>query len=169
MDRIPVMTKFILIICILFIECGIYTFSGSTIPGHLKTVNIPLFKNQSLQPDIAETITSELTKNIQQNNLLKPVANNSDATINGKVIKYGNNPDYYGSNENRDVNVSSYAVQIQVEVEFLDNKKDKELYPKMVITEEGIYDFKTETEKLGQQRAIEKIVNKIMQNSMQSW
>ena len=169
MDRVYLIMKYMLMVSILFFGCGIYTFSGSTIPGHLKTVNIPLFKNQSLQPDIAETITSELTKKIQQNNLLKPVANNSDATINGIVIKYDNQPDIYGSNENREVNVNSYAVQIQVEVEFLDNKKDKELYPKMIITEEGIYNFKSETEKQGQKRAIEKIINKIMQNSMQSW
>lgn len=153
----------------LFFGCGIYTFSGSTLPGHLKTVNIPLFINESLQPDIAEKLTNEVTQKIQQNNLLKPVPKSSDASILGRVIRYDNRPYTYGSTEIREVDINSYAVVITIEVEFLDNKKDKELYPKMTITEEGVYDFKTETEERGQKIAIEKIVNQIMQNSMQSW
>ncbi|NLW33526.1 MAG: hypothetical protein GXY77_18925, partial [Fibrobacter sp.] len=35
----------------LFNSCGIYTFSGSTLPTYLKTVDIPLFMNESMEPD----------------------------------------------------------------------------------------------------------------------
>jgi len=156
------------ICCVVCIGCGVYTFSGSTLPGHLKTVDIPLFINQSLQPGVAENITAELNQHIQQSNLLKPVSQNSDATFNGKVLSYKNHPYTYGSESVREVDVSSYSVTISVEVEFYDNKKDKVLY-KGVITEEGIYDFETETEEEGKRKAIEKIVDQIMQNSVQSW
>ena len=156
------------LLCISLIGCGVYTFSGSTLPSHLKTVDIPLFTNQSLQPGVAEDITAKLNTKVQEDNLLKPVSQNSDATINGKVLSYDNQPYTYGSESVRNVDVSSYSVKISVEVEFLDNKKDKTIY-KGVITEEGIYNFENETEEDGKKRAVEKIIDKIMQNSVQSW
>lgn len=137
-------------------------------PSHLKTVDIPLFTNQSLQPGVAEDITAKLNSKVQEDNLLKPVSQNSDATITGKVLSYDNRPYTYGSKSVRNVDVSSYSVKISVEVEFLDNKKDKTIY-KGVITEEGIYDFEKETEEVGKERVVEKIIDKIMQNSVQSW
>ena len=155
-------------LCISFVGCGVYTFSGSTLPSHLKTVDIPLFTNKSLQPGVAEDITAKLNSKVQEDNLLKPVSQNSDATIIGKVLSYDNRPYTYGSKSVRNVDVSSYSVKISVEVEFLDNKKDKTIY-KGVITEEGIYDFEGETEEVGKERAVEKIIDKIMQNSVQSW
>ena len=156
------------LLCVSFVGCGVYTFSGSTLPSHLKTVDIPLFTNQSLQPGVAEDITAKLNSKVQEDNLLKPVSQNSDATITGKVLSYDNRPYTYGSKSVRNVDVSSYSVKISVEVEFLDNKKDKTIY-KGVITEEGIYDFEGETEEVGKKRAVEKIIDKIMQNSVQSW
>ncbi len=157
-----------ILICILNTGCGVYTFSGSTLPGHLKTVDIPLFINQSLQPGVAEEITTELNREILENNLLKPVSQNSDATFNGKILSYKNHPYTYGSESVRQVNVTSYSVTISVDIEFYDNKKDKTLY-KGVITEEGIYDFESETEEDGKKRAVKKIIDQIMQNSVQSW
>ncbi len=156
------------LLCVSFVGCGVYTFSGSTLPSHLKTVDIPLFTNKSLQPGVAEDITAKLNSKVQEDNLLKPVSQNSDATITGKVLSYDNRPYTYGSKSVRNVDVSSYSVKISVEVEFLDNKKDKTIY-KGVITEEGIYDFEKETEEVGKERAVEKIIDKIMQNSVQSW
>lgn len=156
------------IVCIVFLKCGVYTFSGSTLPSYLKTVTIPLFINKSLQPEVAEYITSELSKKIEDDNILRPVSRDGDAIIEGKVLTYTNKPHIYDSKSFRDVDVSSYAVTISVEIEFMDNKKDKALY-KGTVTEEGIYDFEKETEEDGRRRAIEKIINKILQKSIQSW
>jgi len=161
-------TCLFLVTAFLLAGCGIYTFSGSTLPSHLKTVDIPLFKNQSLQPGVAEQITADLNQKVQQTNLLKPVSQNSDATILGKVVSYENRPYTYGTKSFRNVDVSSYSVKISVEIEFLDNKKDKTIY-KGIITEEGIYDFKTESEEAGKKRAVERILDQILQNSVQSW
>lgn len=152
----------------LFAGCGVYTFKGSTLPNHLKTVDIPLFINESLQPGVAEYITDELQKNIQDNNVLETVPNEGDATINGKVLSYKNHPYTYDSESARQVTVEEYSVTISIEVEFLDNKKDKVLY-KGIITQDGIYEFGSETEEDGKNRAIKKITDQIIQNSVQSW
>lgn len=159
---------FLMIITTIICGCGVYTFSGSTLPSYLKTVDIPLFINQSLQPGVAEKLTDDLSKEILSSNLLKPVSQNSDATIFGKVLSYNNHPYTYGTQSRRNVNVSTYAVTISVEIDFYDNKKDKSLY-KGRIQEDGIYDFNNQNEQNGKEIAIKKIIEKIMQNSVQSW
>jgi hypothetical protein len=148
--------------------CGVYTFSGSTLPAHLKTIDIPLFVNESMQPDVAEAITTKLTQSVAQQNLLKNIARNGDATINGKVLSYTNQPYTYGSQGYRDVNVSQYVVTIKVDVKFWDNKKDQAIY-QGIVTGEGIYDFTAQTETDGRALAVSKIVDQIIQNSVQGW
>lgn len=148
--------------------CGVYTFSGSTLPSYLKTVEIPLFVNQSLQPNIADDITQALTTEIVSTNLLRPVSQNGDAEITGKVVVYNNTPYTFGTSSVREVSVDQYIVRVTVEVDFRDMKKDDSLYKGTVIGE-GIYDFRTQTEQDGRTKAIRDAVQKILQNSIQSW
>jgi hypothetical protein len=148
--------------------CGIYTFSGSSLPGHLKTLDIPLFVNQSLQPDVAEAITAELTRRVSSQNLLKNVTRGGDATINGKVLSYTNQPYTFGSTGYRDVNVSQYVVTIKVDISFWDNKKNEAIYAG-IVTGEGIYEFATKTEQDGRATAIANVIDQVLQNSVQGW
>jgi hypothetical protein len=148
--------------------CGVYTFSGSTLPGHLKTVDIPLFVNQSLQPEVAERITEELTKAVLSANLLRIVSADGDATIAGTVRRYENEEYTFDIKQARSADVEEYVVRIVIDVAFVDNKKDEALY-KGVITAEGIYSAATESEEDGQRRAVQDAVERILQNSVQSW
>ncbi len=162
--------KYILLLLLLLFNagCGIYTFSGSTLPSHLKSVDIPLFVNNCDEPGVAEDITEMLNQKVRNDKLLTPVSTGSDATISGRVTFYKDQPYDYTSEELRKVDVESYEVKITVEVEFVDNVKDDVIY-KGTITENGIYDFKSENETIGRERAIQKIIDQVMQNSIQSW
>jgi hypothetical protein len=155
------------LVCIAW-NCGIYTFNGSTLPAHLKTVDIPLFTNTSLQSGIAEELTAKLSQQVLSTNLLRIVTSQGDATINGHVTNYSNEPRTYGSTGFRSVTISEYVVKISVEVEFRDNKKNAPLF-KGTITGEGVYDFSKGTEAQGRETAEKDVVEQILQNSLQSW
>jgi hypothetical protein len=148
--------------------CGVYTFSGSTLPGHLNSLDIPLFDNRSLEPSVAELITEAVAREVETTNLLRIVVNDGDATLTGTVTSYSNHPYTYGVEGFRDVDVSEYAVKIRVSVQFFDNITNESLY-KGTVYGEGIYDFNEENEETGRQRAIDDIVEQIIQNSVQSW
>jgi hypothetical protein len=148
--------------------CGVYTFNGSSLPGHLKTVDIPLLANQSLEPAVAEEITTELTKKVLGGNLLKIVSTGGDATINGTVRSYENKEYFYDIKQTRTADVSDYIVRIIVEINFTDNKKNAALY-KGTITGQGIYKMATEKETDGRRRAVADVVEQVMQNSVQGW
>jgi hypothetical protein len=148
--------------------CGVYTFNGSTLPSYIKTIDIPLFKNASLEPEIAEEITSEVSKKVVSDNLLRVITDRGDATLHGEVSKYTNEPYTYGTTETRKVNVDQYIVRITADVDFLDNKKDKSMF-KGPVTGEGIYNFSTEQESTGRTKAVSDLVRKILEKSVQSW
>ncbi len=148
--------------------CGFYTFSGSTLPPYLETVDVPLFVNQSLQPGVAEDVTTEVISLVRRTNLLDNVLERGDATLTGTVVNYVNEPYTYNTPGARQVDVEQYAVKITVEVIFLDNKQNEPLYEGAIVGE-GIYDFDTETEETGRRKAIQDIAEQIMQNSVQSW
>jgi len=148
--------------------CGVYTFSGSTLPGHLKTVDIPLFANQTMEPAVAEQITTELTSQVLGANLLRPVTGRGDASINGVVTGYSNAEYHYDIRRERMVNVTEYMVSVTVTVEFADNRKSDTLY-KGTLTGQGIYAFATEKEEDGRKRAVDDLVRQILEHSVQSW
>lgn len=148
--------------------CGIYTFSGSSLPGYLKTADVPLFVNESLRAGVAEEVTQEVNTRVGSSGLLRVVASGGDATISGRVLSYANQPYTYDTKAPRQADVSEYAVRIAAEVVFSDNKKGKPIY-KGTIVGEGIYDFKTETEDIGRAKAVKDLSEQIVQNSVQGW
>ena len=158
----------VLVAALLFAGCGIYTFSGSSLPSHLKTVDIPLFENQSMEPDIAEEITQELNTQILSGNLLRIVQSEGDATVAGSITSYLHEPYTFGASATRQVAVDQYIVKITANVDFTDNVKNVPLFEGS-ITGEGIYDFQKETEETGREKAIKDIVQRILQSSLQSW
>ncbi|MFW5775386.1 MAG: LPS assembly lipoprotein LptE [Chitinivibrionales bacterium] len=150
------------------VGCGVYTFSGSTLPQYLKSVDIPLFVNKSLQPDIAEQITEQVNAEVLESNLLRIVSEDGDATLQGAVLSYSNDPYTYESEDVRAVDVEEYVVNIRVQIEFIDNVKNEPLF-EGIVEGEGVYDFENETEEIGRERAIDDIVEQVLNQSVQGW
>jgi hypothetical protein len=131
-------------------------------------VEITLFSNQSLEPNVADEITLALSNQVVSGNLLKVVQRDGDAVINGAVTAYSNTPYTYGASDTRQVSVQQYVVRVAAQVEFLDKKKDETIY-KGAVTGEGIYDLQTQQEQDGKQAAIKELVRRVMENSVQGW
>lgn len=161
-------TLIALIVFGLVYGCGFYTFKATSLPPHLKSVDIPLLVNQSMEPDVADEITRELNRQILIDNLLRIVTTEGDATIRGTVTSYVHEPYAYGASSTRQVDVKLYVVKIVADVEFYDNVKDAPIF-KEAVTGQGIYDFDKQTEDDGRKKAVLDIVQRIIQNSMQGW
>ena len=159
------MRLFVLLFTLLFTAC-IYTFSGSTLPSNLKTIEIPLFENTALVQGAAERITEVLSQKVTRERLTL-VARNGDAIIRGNVISYKNTAsDYVGGRDNLEIKLSS--VEIIADIQFFDNRNGREIYRGRIISV-GNYDFATESEEDGRTRAIEDLTEKILQNSIKGW
>jgi hypothetical protein len=149
-----------------FTGCGIYSFSGSTLPSNVKTIEIPLFENLALVSGAAERITEVLSQKITRERL-SPVARNGDAIIRGTVVSYTNTAsDFTGTRD--DLTVLQSSVEIVADIIFFDNRNGREIYRGRVISV-GHYDFTNENELDGRDRAIDDLTERILMNSIRSW
>jgi hypothetical protein len=153
-------------VSIICLNCGIYSMSGSTLPLHIKTVELPVFGNSTLEPGIDDEVTAELAREIMKSQL-RPANRDADATIGGTVTRYSHRPHTFGAG-GADVSVELYIVQISADVKFYDNKKDQIIY-EGTVSGEGTYDFGSEEERIGREKAVKNLVEKIIQNSVQMW
>ncbi|MCD6116014.1 LptE family protein [bacterium] len=102
--------------------CGIYSFSGSTIPSNIKTVGIPLFENNTPEFGIDQQITDALIEAISADNTLKIAdTRNADSILKGTILQITDRAGQYDANEN----ASSYRITINIKVSFEDVKKRK--------------------------------------------
>ena len=159
---IPGFVFFMCLISLTFSRCGIYSFSGSTLPSHIKTIAVPLFQNQTQEFGIDQQITDAVINAINQDNTLKIAGmQQCDAILRGTIQQITEQAGQYDQNEN----ASSFRVTLTVKVSFEDVKKKNVLWEE-TWREWGSYSGSREE---GLQEAMEKISTNIVNRSVSGW
>ena len=159
--------KFLLILSFLpiLLSCGVYTFSPSAI-GDIKTVGIPLFDNQTTESGLREMLTDQLSQAFVSDNIVKIAPQNqADGIIKGTVTNYLREAYTYSQAEA----VSQYKCTITVSVEFTNRRSDKVIWADKSLSNWGLYDSATESEDIGKQRAVAKLVEDIVNKTVKGW
>ncbi|MDP6457259.1 MAG: LptE family protein [Candidatus Marinimicrobia bacterium] len=116
----------ITIITMLWLACGIYSFTGS-IPPHIKSISIPLFVNETAEFGVAESITDEVTNTFLEENILKVVQGDlSDSQLKGTIKKVNDSPYTYSETEE----VLEYRFSVTIQVEWFDVSREETLLKK---------------------------------------
>ena len=112
---------FYFVILALSSGCGLYSFSGSSIPKSAQTVHIKETQNNTLlsNPELAQLITESLNNYILTETNLKTSTQNPDLLFAGKITKYTVNP----ISINAQNNASQNRLMIEVEMSY-ENKTD---------------------------------------------
>lgn len=124
------MKKYIYIGCILVTlivaGCGFYSMAGS-IPPHIKSISIPLVKNQTAEFGVAEEITDNIIEVFNEENILRIVdLSGADSILNGIIIKLDDAPYTFNSAEA----VSEYRITIAMDIVWYDVANDVDLLNK---------------------------------------
>jgi hypothetical protein len=148
------------------LSCGIYTVSPSAL-GNLRTVAIPLFDNQSTESGLRELLTDKLSQAFVTDNTLKVVPEQqADGVLRGTVISYAREPYTYSKSEV----VSEYKSTVTVKVQFVNRRSQKVIWEESNMSNWGTYDAaKGETEDDGKNRAIDKLVEDILNKTVKGW
>ncbi len=142
--------------------CGIYTFSGSTLPSHIKTVAVPLFEDKTTEFGIDQKFTDGLIDAIIEDNTLKIAdPRSADALVRGTIIRIEDRAGQYNAQET----ASDYRVNISIKVAFEDVKKRKILWEE-TWTEWGSY---TDDREEGIDEAVEKLSTEILNRTVSGW
>ncbi|MBR6454681.1 MAG: hypothetical protein IKS97_08940 [Fibrobacter sp.] len=147
---------------------GCYSFTASTLPSHIKTVNIHEVEDKTLDPVLANNIHTAVVDMFKRNaGGVRLVNEDANADFKITLLNYTNKPENYNSNSD----VETYRVTIRVEVKFYDNVKERIIYESKSLSADGVYDVQAnETEdRHGQTRAIEKLQDLIVSNALAKW
>ncbi len=101
----------------LFSACGVYSFTGASIPDGAETIRIPLIDNKAsiVVPSLAQTITEKLQDRCANETPLNLTNSNEDILLSGKVTKYESRPQAAAGTDRAALN----ELVIAVEMEFL--------------------------------------------------
>jgi len=156
---------------ILAANCGYYSFSGSTLPGHIKTVAVPTFGNRTSEFGVPEDLTDALIEEFTKDNTLKVADRRSaDSMIHGEITNIRDQAGAYNQNEQ----VSEIKVYVTVNVAFDDLKKNQTFWDEQ-ITQWGTYNPDlapgqgNTTRQEAIQEAIGKIVTEIINKTISNW
>ncbi len=112
---------------VLVSACGVYSFSGATIPDHLQTIAIPLVEDNSVNALTAldEQFTEMLLQRfVRQTRLrLETTETDADALLRVRIDRYANVPASVGGDERATLN----RVTLAATVTYRDQTNDTDL------------------------------------------
>tara|TARA_B100000767_G_scaffold266622_1_gene284240 strand:- start:618 stop:1112 length:495 start_codon:yes stop_codon:yes gene_type:complete len=116
-----------ILLCISLTSCGIYSFTGASIPKEAKSISVDYFNNKAatVQPSLSQVFTERL-KDIflEQTNLILS-ENEADLNFKGYISKYQIKPIAIKANETAGQNRLTIAVKV-IYVNSLDPKNNFE-------------------------------------------
>ncbi len=146
-----------------------YSFTGASVPSHLKTVAIPLVDDQSGfgAAGLREKFTTELTNLfIQDNSLEVADRTTADCMLEGVIMSVSDAPSVVGQGEQ----VSKRRITISVKCVFQDLKLRKKVWEK-TLSNWGDYDSGggVSQREAGIQEAIKKLTEDILLETVSGW
>lgn len=103
--------------------CG-YSTRGS-LPDHIKTVAVPIFKNRTLEPGVESAITSGVVNAFSSGGRVKVVPlDEAAAVLQGEVVGYSLD----GLSFDTNANVRAYRLRLVLNVEFRDVRRSAMLW-----------------------------------------
>ncbi len=108
---------------------GCYSFTGSSVPPHLKTIGIALFDDQSGsgEPALREKLTNKLIDRFRQDNSLQVAdRTRADSIIEGSIVSMPDQPQVVATGET----VTKRRLTLTVKVRYQDTKLKKTVFDK---------------------------------------
>jgi hypothetical protein len=172
MIRIPLLLVVLAASCAALGGCGAYSFSGSTLPGHIKTVAVPLMENRTDRGDLTTALADLLVEAILDDNKLRVASGDAaDSVIEGTFLEYRRTPFTFDAAEN----VETYKIEITIEARFVDVRKNEVIWEEKRLYQWSTYNFAgvggqpAEVEVDGILRVLVKLANDIMNRTVQGW
>lgn len=114
----------LLVLALVLVTGCTYSFNPSSVPSHLKTLEIPVVDNRTLEVELAEQLTADLIDRFVKDNTLRVVQGDADAILEGDILSYENRVFGFNAEERAD----EYVVIMVVQMTFRDRVKSKELW-----------------------------------------
>ncbi len=152
--------------------CMKYSFTGA-VPTHLKTVAVPLVKNQTAEYGVVERLTDALVSRIQRDNSLKIADQGSaDAILRGTLVRVEDVPyTYSGQEQPSSFQVNDYRLTLVLKIEYFDQTKNEVIW-NQEFRNWGTYTHTTgapDEREVGFEGAITKVADDVVNQMVSGW
>lgn len=149
-----------------------YGFKGGGLPSTIRTVAVLPFENLTPEPILTQEITRAVREAVESRLGLRPSGEEqADAVVKGTIQRY--DPDlpltFAGQPQTNRVEVTKRMVQITVNVRILNQREGKVLWERNGLVVQGEYDTTGEKEAGGRRKALEKLINDIVEGAQSQW
>jgi len=157
------------LLSVLLLQGCFYSFTGSSVPSHLKTVAIPLFDDQSGsgEPGLRERLTNRLVEKFRQDNSLEIADKiHADSILEGVIVSMPDQPQTVEQGET----VTKRRVTVTVKASYQDMKIRKKVWEKQ-FSEWGDYPIGggPAQRAIGIDAAIDKLAEDILLDTVSGW
>jgi hypothetical protein len=160
--------RFLLSSTLILAACMPYGFAGGGLPAHVRTIAVLPFENQTatpeLQREVFEVLRAQLYRRLGLRDATEAKAN---ALVRGTIQRYETDVPIGYSADNAATTTARRMLQISVDVEVIDQVSGKTLWQRKGLVAQGQYEERGEAQ--GRQKAIERIVNDIVQGAQSQW
>jgi hypothetical protein len=150
----------------------IYSFVGGGLPSHIRTLAVVPFENTTPQPLIEAEVEQRIQQELPRNLGVRLAAEGAaDAVVRGRITGYDEvaasiRP--VGQNADR-IPVLQREVRITYDVEIYDLREDRSLWRAQSQSVIGNFQPDNEAVEVGRTRAIEELVQKIIEGAQSQW
>jgi len=107
-------------------SCTYYSLAGS-IPPHINSIAIPIVENQTAEFGMSESVTENIIKKFNEENILRVTDEESAASILSGIITRVTDAPYTFTKQEA---VTEYRFTVHMNIEWYDKKNDKSLLKK---------------------------------------
>jgi len=147
----------------------LYGFAGGGLPGHIRTVAILPFDNQTPEPALTQEVNDAVLEAMERRLGLRLAAEEAaDAIVRGTITRY--DPDLLLAQQagpEGQVRVTRRRVRVTVSVEIYDQREGRTLWQRSGLSVDGEYQPPNEQE--GRRLAFEKLVADIVDGAQSQW
>jgi hypothetical protein len=151
-----------LLLAPLLLRCGAYSFSGASLPPHLKTVAIPLFENRTPEFGVDQRLTDAVIEAVTKDNTLKIAeSSTADCILRCTLNRIEDRAGQYNRNEE----ASTFRITLSVQATFEDLQK------RVVLWQSPISAFGTYSDNRddGIAEAVDKLTVEIVNRMVSNW
>lgn len=111
----PIYFTLLLLATVVQTGCGVYSFTGASIPVGAKTISIEYFVNNAslVEPTLTQTLTDALRDRFVQQTPLSLVNENGDLSLEGIITDYSTRPVAIQGNETAALNRLTVQVRVK--------------------------------------------------------
>jgi hypothetical protein len=156
----------------LLVSGCLYGFSGGGgFPSDIRTVYIAPLENRTNRFDVDQEIAVRLTENLPRSLGVRLAGENAaDAIVRGSITSYTDVAQNYTAGQSGNVgSVLQHQVQITITIEIVDKKRNEILWDSQGLTGRGEYQPDSQTDQAARIKAIESLIQQIIDGAQSQW